>query len=411
MIKGRVLDYFTDTPVSGVNVFVLGTSTSGVLASGITSASGNWDFPSISGTDTLVNYYPSLSGHVGYSRLIERYVDNIDLYIRAQSYSSSVSTINFFNTALKTSWNLNSITTTPCNLFVTTDNGLDIIDNNTLENVNTTRISGGISALAVDRTSCDNQELYFCIPESGVFSYSLSGNFPADSILNNTLLAYEEPNILSNNVTFMDKNFNNDLALASESGIDFYPGDVSIRKFTQYPSALNNTALKLNNNGDIYYSPTNSGLYVKYSPSSDWSSPDYILDSSTTPALSGNIVNDLEIQTTSSGCTVFLATNSGITIYEENRSNISSSVFKYFDLNTISGSVVNVSSVEITPNTTLSSGVLFFSTYDEVTKSGVIQELDLLSDTIVNTFSVSSVDLKLKRAGLPISGTKNIALK
>lgn len=411
MIKGRVLDFFSDLPVSGVEVFVLGTVTSGVLASGVTTSSGTWDFPTISGTEELIIYYPLSSGTVGYSRAIERHVDNVDLYIRTLSYSGISPAFSFTPTSLLTSWNVLDIVTTPCHLYVITDNGLDIVDSNTLENVNSTRISGGVTSIAVYREQCENQELYICLPESGVYSYSLSGSFPSESILNEMLLVYSEPDILSNNISFMDKNFNNDLALASESGVDFYPGAASVRSFSQYPAAIGNTAIRVSTSGDVYYSPTNSGLYVKYAPNANWTSPDYFLNSSTTPALSGNIINDLELQVTTSGYIVYLATNSGITIYEEDRNNISASPVKYFGLDTISGSIINVSSIEIGPDTVLNSGSLFFSTYDDTTKSGVIQELDLATDSIVNTFDTSSVDLRLKRAGLPISGARDIALR
>lgn len=410
MTKGRVLDYFTETPVSGVDVFVLGNVTSGVLASGTTTSSGTFNFTTISGSDDFLTFYPSLSGYVGYSRFVERYLDNIDLYVKPKTYISTISSFEFFDSPLKTSWNVNKLTTTPCELFALTDNGFDVIDSNTLQNVCSTVISGGVNTLGIFRQQCDDQLLYFTVPSSGVYSYTLSGSYNLNNILDEATLTYEGPtSLLSNNVILLDKNESNDLAIVSDSGIDYYDGALSTRSFSQFTTPVD--SIQVSTSGDLYYSPSGSGIYVKYKPTSNWTSEDYFLNSTTTPALSGNVVNDLEVLNTPSGYTLFLATNSGVSIIDENRSNISSSNIKYLGSSVISGAILNVSSIEVPPGTTTSSGSIFISTYDTVTKDGIVQEIDLSTDTVVNTFTESITDLRLRRSGLPISGSKTIALR
>jgi hypothetical protein len=411
MVSGKVLNYLNDVPVSGVNVIILGTVTSGALASGITSSSGTWNCPTVSGTDSLIIYYPSLSGYVGYTRTLERYLDNIDLYVKPKAYITPTESIDFFDTPLKTSWTVSGLITTPCDAFIITDNGLDIIDSNSITSRSYLKISGGLLDVGVCREICGDQTVYLSVPNSGIYLYDFTSESPAAISASSLVTFRQVPNILSNNINKVSKNYSNDLALGSISGVDFITGDTQIRSYTQYGSAIGNTSLKLNNEGDVYYSPTGSGLYVKYTPSGNWTSPDYFINNTSTPSISGNTINDLEVIPTSSSYLIIMATNSGISVMDENRSNISLSSVKTFQLETISGSSLDIASIEVTTGSTFTSGTLFFSTYDLNTFSGVIQQLDLQTNTITSTFTSGGVDLRLKRVGLAVSGAKNIGIR
>ena len=98
------------------------------------------------------------------------------------------------------------------------------------------------------------------------------------------------------------------------------------------------TAVFVTEAGAVYYSPVLSGgLYAKFEPvSSGWTEPDYkLVAEGGNPIPSGvgfipsNQINEIQMNTFSGTNHIFLATTSGLFIYEEDRNNIKLVVAKH----------------------------------------------------------------------------------
>jgi len=239
-------------------------------------------------------------------------------------------------TTLFTSQEINDVISNPCNTFVATTSGLDIINNNSLENIGYVVFSGGGFTSVYHKSDRCSGVLFLGTTYSGVQKLiidpiSMSGNM-SDEIVD----AYLAPaKLTSNEVQIITGSNNGDLAIATNSGIDFYKANSSAKVSTYFPGGM--TSMFVTEAGDLYYSPVLSGgLYVKYSPiNTNWSDPDYKLvavGGFPTPSgvefIPSNRINEIQISAAISGghpC-VFLATTSGLFIYEENRSDLSSSI-------------------------------------------------------------------------------------
>jgi len=237
-------------------------------------------------------------------------------------------------TTLVTSQEVNDIVSNPCNTFVATISGLDIIDNTTLENIGYVSFSSGGFTSAYHKTDRCNGVLLLGTTFSGVQKLitnpvTMTGNLSAS--LQDAYLA--PVGISSNDVQLIAGNNNGDLAIATASGLDFYRANSSAKVSTYWPGGM--TAVFVTEAGAVYYSPVLSGgLYAKYEPvSSGWTEPDYKLvaeGGSSLPSgvgfIPSNRINEIEMNTFSGTNHVFLATTSGLFVYEEDRNNISSSI-------------------------------------------------------------------------------------
>ena len=402
-ISGSVYDYYTNLPVSGINILTFDSSQQ-LLASGVSNASGIYTISYSNFSGGINTYVPISSGYVGYSRSIEDYVSPIDLIIRNKNYSTDAENINLVDSVLKTSWNVIEGKGNLCNVFVTTDNGLDIIDPNTFSNKGYITISGGFNSLGLSRNECSDSFLYLGTSISGVYRYLIPEEFNQNNQTNSLQLFKQVPDINSNTITALDRNESNTVSVGTISGLDIIFED-NTRYKTQFDNSI--SSVFLTQSGDVYYSPQGSGLYVKYLPASDWNNPDYVLDLSSTPSLPGLVVNDIEVQTSPSGNYVYLATNSGVFTYWENRNNIASSEVRVYNTSILSGGTNNITGLELN-NFSITSGNIFISTFDINTNGGAVQEVDLGASGVVNVFTKSTVESSLRRAGLTVSGSRFI---
>ncbi len=402
-----MLDYYTNAGISGATVYSVSVTGTSIFAYSGTASDGSYtlNVP----TSGQIIYVPFASGYRGYSRQLENYIDNVNLFL-ISGYSTLDSTsgsmfTSLYNALLTTSTNTLNLKTTPCNGVVITDGGLDVFDVDTLQNTAYIVRSGGFSALYVNPGRCEVNVFMLGTTTTGVqqinYSTTMEGN------IGSSVSGYRSvPNILSNSVTCIHGNNRGDYVIGTTSGIDLiFSGGV--RYYHTFSGGV--SACYISSSGDVYYSPVNSGIYCKFNPiSAIWTSPDYNLDSTTTPALSGNYINDIDITETTSGSTytynVFLATNSGITAYIENRSSISSSTTKTYKT-VISGGIYNVTGVELEAGALVTSGYIILSTLSG-TGSGVVQRLNTASDSIDRTYTYTDFESNLRRAGITLSGSK-----
>jgi len=281
---------------------------------------------------------------------------------------------------LVTSTGVNDIDSNPCYVFIATTSGIDVFNPDYLENKAYSFIIGGCTSISVQNDRCEG-DVYLGTNNSGVLGFtmddSLSGN-----ISGSVSGIYSYPDLVSNTVHCLSFNNEQGLAIGTSSGVTYITTSGNI-----YDHVFSGgvTSCMLTSSGDLYYSPTSSGVYAKYGPiTSGWSSVDYMLNTSSVPALSGVYINDMEYKSTSSGNQVFLATNSGITMYDENRSNISGSYSRTIG-SSLSGTT-NVTGIEINTNTSVFSGSLLFSTY-AIGYSGVVGEYDLVTSGVSHVYS------------------------
>jgi len=327
--SGIVLDSYSNVGVSGVTISVYSVTGTVVLATAIGDSNGYFevDIPN-SSTDFI--YTPYKPGHKGFSRVCSPNLTYLNLFVNLefpiQTYSGT-EILNLFNTGLVTSLVINDIAATPCNYYIATNNGLDIIDVNTLNNVGYFVRSGGYSSIALSRDSCTRSGVFLGTTNSGVYRFAPPQDFDLQSrSLSGSLFtltnSISQGNLNSNNIQCLDINSRGERLIGTASGIEVIT--LSGRRSHNYPTAIGTTACVLSNEGDVYYSPTNSGLYVKYSPiASDWVEPDYKVVLSGTgvnpfPLLS-NYINSVRVTSVSgtSNNSVFLATRSGFIAYTE----------------------------------------------------------------------------------------------
>lgn len=402
--SGTVKDSETDLPISGVTVYVIPENSNSIMSSGVSDAYGLYSL-TVSGSDFLV-YIPYKEGYRGYSRHLQPDIDNITLYLSSGSINPQASgsfVTNLFNAPLTTSTHILDLAATPCNIFAITDGGLDIIDTNTFLN------QGYVNALNykciyVKEDQCDGLSLVIGTSTSGLlhldFNTTLTGDLGS--------LVFKSPTYITNSddIDVIDVNISGTYLVGTQSGITYF--NPQQQSFV-HDFAGGVSAAKLTNSGDAYYSPTGSGLLVKYLPTQNWSSVDYELTSSGTSPLQlpSDTINDIEISEVSGSIHVFIATTSGIFFYEENRNSIGTSQSGSLTLgNPISGTVANVTSIELSRDATITGGIISFSTFDEVTKDGIIQEVDLSTGLVVNTYSIASIESNLHRTNFPISGSR-----
>lgn len=300
---------------------------------------------------------------------------------------------------LITSTGVNSITSNACYVFVATSSGLDIFDPDSKSNLAYALVSGGCNDIYVGFEKCYDSNVFIATSLSGVVGLYFNEN-SSNNITSSISGVYSNPTIPYNNVTCLDLNSSGEFAIGSVSGISYINTSGSVYNHV-FTTAVD--SCKITQSGDVYYSPSNSGLYVKYAPiTSNWSSPDYILNNLSTPSLSGNTVNDIEVvyNSISGSYELFLATNSGAALISENRSNISSSYVDLIEFNPVN----NVTGIDLYQDSLVTSGSFIVSTAD-TNYNGIVGLYDVISGSLLETYS--QVDFQSLSGTIEaISGTK-----
>lgn len=330
--SGVVLDYFLNTGISDAIVLVY-TITGSLYSQSKSNPDGTFNISIPDGYASLY-YIPVKDGYIGYTM---KYLSDdtiISLFLRQNTLGapniSGTYSFTFDNDILYTGNTVRDIKASPCHIYVATNGGLDIIDINTIENVGYIVYSGGFNCIALNKGYCAKSPVLLGTTNSGVLEFPIPRSYDSSNKnqTNSLRLKWAASNnrLLSNIVTSIDQNLTNNYVIGTVSGIDFYTTS-GARYYFQYNSELDTDCCAISEFNDLYYSPTNSGVYVKYSPvTSNWSSVDYIVKLSGTgdnpfPLLS-NYINDIAITSISGQNSVFLATQSGLVAYDENRSNL-----------------------------------------------------------------------------------------
>jgi hypothetical protein len=397
-VSGIVKDLDTGTPVSGATVYSILYTDNFLSSSGVTSSSGTFSITVPSG---LVSFIPFKENYWGHAKTLEYVGGVLDLNLSSGielPQSEGRMFTHLIDSSLVTSTNVLDSETNFDYIFAITDYGLDILDRWSLRNSGYLINSGGFSCISLDKSSSNVVDVYLGTTSGvGVLSYSGSGKQSLNdsfeilySGLDATCISSIEDSIL----------------VGTSSGITLISGGTSYSHLTN----TSTEACLLLDSGDIYYSPAESGIYCKYSPvSSDWTSPDYLLDSNSIPSILSNKVNDIEIGVPTSGnLSIFLATSSGISIYDENRSAISGSTMKSLTYE-LESSVDNIIDVELLEGTTINLGNVLYTSLSGT--SGEVKILDLEEDIVINHFERADLESNLKRAGLiKISGSRFVEL-
>lgn len=330
--SGLVLDAVTHQGIYGVAVYSFSPTQSGII--GLYNTEPNGYFSVVVPDTGDVIFAPYLNGYLGYSCRLATNVSPILLYMHKTNSipdASGIGNLILQNRAHTTSSNIRDVQHSPTELYCITEAGLDIIDSNSLLNVGYITYTDGFSCLNVSPLYSVRSGVLLGTTNSGVLEFSIpSSGYSIDSRNLNSLLKVkyntQSQSITSNNIQCVHKSEVGGTVFGTLSGIDHYTARGAHWKHT-FASGIGVTACRISDYGDVYYSPTGSGLYVKYGPiTADWSVPDYIISISGTgsnpfPLLTGKI-NDIKLTSISGANEVILATASGLIVYEENRSNL-----------------------------------------------------------------------------------------
>jgi hypothetical protein len=398
--SGTVYDYVTSGTISGADVYV-------VLSGGVdfydevtTGASGTFsvEVPATGG----VYYLPYKEGYKGRKFFTTTSGDDISLYLESGvAVSGGLPDVytELYDSVLYTSSKVVDLSATRCNLFVATSGGLDILDTNTMDNVGYLTFSGGFNLVEVDKKSCEDVTVYLGTSQSGVYALSYRTYVYGDfSAYLQSKVTY--PSIQSNEVSCLSVGQSGVFAVGTISGLSLI---TSSGEFQDSSEDLI-TACFITPSGDIYYSPSSSGVCVKYGPVvSGWEDPDYILNTASTPAILSDDVNEIRVTPSSSGNTVFVATSSGISMYLENRTTLTGSQITNVTTE-LESSSLDVEGLETFIDSTYGEGNLLYST-DNTTLSGAIGLLDLEA-LVVTKYPEVTLETNLGRGKVSVSGSK-----
>lgn len=326
--SGIVLDLDTNLGVSGARVFVY-TSSASLYSQGICTPVGTFNI-SIPDNQSSIVFVPMQIGYKGYSVCAPSYDPPMSLFMRKDSNQPNISgagTLNFIDPILITSNNINDIKASPCNMYIATQEGLDILDINTFKNVGYISYSGGFNCITLNKNYCSNSNVLLGTSNSGVLEFIMSDVYDTYGENLTSLLkpkwSLNNGSLLSNKVTCIDQNLQNSYLVGTNSGIDYYSSS-GIRYYSQYPIDLDTKVCRISEFDDLYYSPIGSGMYAKYATvTGNWIDPDYKVNLSGTglypfPLLT-NYINDIKLTSISGNNSIFLATQSGLVYYNENR--------------------------------------------------------------------------------------------
>lgn len=336
-VSGLVLDYDTELPISGATVYIF-VPTSGTLYTAILSQANGFfsvEKPVVnSGTDLVYTAYKS--GYKGFSLNYDQAVSQLALYLKQYSTvpnASGGSYINLTNNPLTTGQKIVDMSSSPCHYFFITEGGLDIVDRNTFLNVGYYK-NTNLSCISVMPTACTRSGVLLGTTNSGVFEFALPSpsGYPLNrniSSIINSRYSVAGGKLTSNNVQCIKRNSSGNVAIGTLSGIDYQILDGNVRYFMSYSGVVSGTtAITISENNDIYYSPTNSGVHVKYSPVADWNvnSYDYRVVLSGTGEypfpLKNNYINIIDLTSVSGENSVYIGCISGAVAYTENRGDL-----------------------------------------------------------------------------------------
>lgn len=323
--SGIVLDYTTNVGIFNAKVVAL-TSSGAVLATVSTDPCGVFSANIGEHTGEVI-YIPVKENYGGLTKQHKSYIPWIDLYLLSSNdiQPSGISYINSYNLPLSTSSRIRNAVSNKVNLYAITEGGLDIIDLNTYTNVGYINYSGGFTAidfytnekieLGVLLGTSNSGVCEFIFPatydiENRDKTFLLKTKFKSDSIL------YD---IQSDKVDCISRNYFNDLIIGTESGVDYYSRS-GVHYYHSYGSNIGTTCCHITDSGDLYYSPANSGIYIKFNPIlDDWFTVDYIVEVGGTPdfGILTNKINNIDVKTISGENYIYLATASGVLWYKE----------------------------------------------------------------------------------------------
>lgn len=328
-VSGLVLNYLNDLPIPYCNVFIT-NSGSTALYSGVTNEAGLY---TITGIETPVleylTYFGEKIGYRSYTRTLTNRVTEVTLHLQPVANlitGSGTSIAQMLPTAFTTSTNIRQLKNTPTHLYAVTDDGLDIIDRNSLVNSAYLLYSGGLTCITLDDRACAVSGIQVGTSNSGVYQFTIPDfiNLENKNITSSLVRKFAVgfgAGLTSNFINCIDRNYHGEFIVGTSSGIDYFT-TTNARYSTTFTGALGVTACAISEHGDLYYSPTNSGLYVKYSGSSNWTDPDYIVNVGSSFPIQSNLVNDIKLTSISGQNIIFLATPSGLLYYQEDRNDI-----------------------------------------------------------------------------------------
>lgn len=221
--------------------------------------------------------------------------------------------------SLVTSGVILDISHSPCYVFIATTSGIDIVNSKTQETDAYVLLSG-IRSIHHNPESCF--DLLYLATASGVYALptldSLNGDL-SGKIVKKYDGAYYLP---SSDVYKIHGNINNELTIATSSGIVYMEDKVGyIGSYSGIP-----TSCFISDDGSIYYSVYEEGLYVKKGPiTEDWSVSDYQVTTTGNFPLQSDLINDIYVNTISGSVYVWLATGNGLLSYEEDLENLEAS--------------------------------------------------------------------------------------
>jgi len=329
VVSGLVLDCNTGIGIEGVVVSAANASGT-VLASGTSALNGYYEI-NIANLNQQIVYYPYKPGYTGYTRTASYPITPLTLHLQVNNsipVISGAGSAVLTNSPFTTSMNIRKVLDTPSHIYACTDAGLDIIDLNTYDNVGYILWSGGFTSISLDQRATAVSGVQLGTATSGVLEFKIPdySALTSRNLFSRLTTKYSTTvgsGVSSNNIICLDRNILGEYLVGTVSGVDFFNA-LNERVSHVFSSNLSVTACALSDDGDVYYSPTGSGIYVKYAPTANWSVPDYIVQVGGVnpfPILS-NIINDIKVTSVSGANLVFTATLSGLLCYQEDRSNL-----------------------------------------------------------------------------------------
>lgn len=329
--SGIVFDFYTEIGIPNVSILTYLENNASPYSSGVSMPDGYYSLD-IPNSYEKISYVTVKTGYIGYNITTTTNQVEVNLCMRQNDQLYNVSGTVGYNlnpSSLYTGSSIIDLKKSPTHLYVLTDGGLDILDINTYENVGYILTSTNLTCLTLNSNYAHRSSVLLGTSISGVLEFPIPNSF---DVLNKNFSSLVKSKwsstnnkLLSNKVTCIDQNINNEVIIGTNSGIDFYSIS-GIRYNSEYGLDLNTSCCKVSNHGDLYYSPLGSGVYVKYLPDSDWVEPDYKVVLSGTgdhpfPLLS-NYINEVDLNSVSGGNDVFIASTSGLIFYQEDRGDL-----------------------------------------------------------------------------------------
>jgi hypothetical protein len=130
--------------------------------------------------------------------------------------------------------------------------------------------------------------------------------------------------------------YENFLAILTTNNVNVIQNEAT-KYTTTLAGTISGGSIRMTSLQDMYYTDTN-GLNAKYGISANWSTPDFVYSTTSTPAIGSNTINDLHVASATRdpvtslgyGNTLFLATANGAWVIQEDKgAEATSSVTSY----------------------------------------------------------------------------------